>query len=302
MADLPRRLLLSQSSVSKRVKLEDPSSSQQTLDLNEDDRSRGVTFSAGNTITSSSSSSRSKRSNSPVSSKGTRRSDVRISSHGVTPEILSHLRKSKMSSSSSSTKSNSTKLSLSAQSVDSTVSPIERMEEEDKDCEGKGVISSTSSVKLTETDSVEWRILPCLNEVIPGDLRKSVLATSAELMSSVQSEDKLISPFPKVSRASSHHSRPLPSYSGRRLSLSSLQEQSEVGSHNDHEKEEEEKRKRRRQSGSHGLMLWKRRRGKFAVSSQSDITSYMWMLFLSILERERERERERACVCGGEKL
>ena len=138
--------------------------------------------------------------------------------------------------------------------------------------------------------SFPW-FLPCLNEVIPGDLRKSVLATSAELMSSVQSEDKLISPFPKVSRASSHHSRPLPSYSGRRLSLSSLQEQSEVGSHDDHEKEEEEeKRKRRRQSESHGLMLWKRRRGKFAVSSQSDITSYMWMPFLSILERKKERK------------
>jgi hypothetical protein len=136
---------------------------------------------------------------------------------------------------------------------------------------------SSSSADPSRIGSVQWRILPCLTQVIPGDLQRSVLATSADLVSSVQTEDALISPFPKVSRASTRHSRPAPSCSGRRLSFPNLQGRSEA----DHENEEEEKGKR---GGAHGLMRWKRRRGRFAVSSQSDITSYMWMPFLSILE------------------
>jgi hypothetical protein len=158
--------------------------------------------------------------------------------------------------------------------------PTQKMDDDDNDGDAKGGSfaspSPSSSADPIDIHSVQWRILPCLTQVIPGGLRKSVLATSADLMSSVQSDDTLISPFPKVSRASTRHSRPAPSCSGRRLSLSNLQGRSEADRN-----DEEEKGKRVK---SHGLMLWKRRRGKFAVSSQSDITSYMWMPFLSILE------------------
>ncbi|KAI5075579.1 hypothetical protein GOP47_0009655 [Adiantum capillus-veneris] len=252
MADsdnLASRLLLRQSSVSKRVKLEDPAASQSLHTLHDEDddvHGAGVTFSA---VSSSSPSCL-------HNGTGKRPRPPRLSSHGLTPELLFHMRPSKIRFSSKS--SDKTRFS----EFSRVFPPAEE--------------ASTNTIE--EASSLEWQLLPCLKEVIPGDLRQSVLQPCIDRLSTVIQSDapRSVQSFPKVSRTSSRHG-PVPKPS--RLA------QSRYSGELVHDGVSGESHEAWNSQTKSGVMLWKRRRGKFAVSSPSDATSYMWMSFLNLLRQ-----------------
>lgn len=186
MADsnnLASRLLLRQCSASKRVKLNDPAQAVHNLhEEDEDGHGPAVTFSAA---ASSSSPSR------PHTGNGSKRPrPPRLSSHGLTPELLSHIRPSKRTSKATDN---------SRFSALSRVSTVE---------------AEASAKPGVDESSLEWQLLPCLKEIIPSDLRKSVLQPSTDRLSTIVQSDapRSVQSFPKVSRTSSRHG-PVPSSS-----------------------------------------------------------------------------------------
>ncbi|MCO5549491.1 hypothetical protein L7F22_002963 [Adiantum nelumboides] len=245
--NLASRLLLRQSSVSKRVKLDDPAGSQplhNLYDEDDDGHGAGVTFSAA----SSSSPSRLQ------TGTGKRPRPPRLSSHGLTPELLSHMRPSKIRFSSKPSEKN--RLSVFSR----VLHPAEE--------------ASTDAIE--DASNLEWQLLPCLKEVIPGDLRQSVLQPSTDRLSTVIQSDapRSVHSFPKVSRTSSRHG-PVPKPSRLAQSRYSGEQIRDGVSGVDNEAWNFQTKS--------SIMMWKRRRGKFAVSSPSDAASYMWMSFLNLL-------------------